>query len=85
MNENCCIGANIKKSQLCCVEIDADPLTQASKGLSLGSEKIIFHCSRLPDPLMGRAYLSVRATGWERLHPFPWKGGGPWVGVETLP
>ena len=37
------------------------------------------------DPLMGRAYLNVRATGWERLHPFPWKGEGPWVGVETLP
>ena len=31
---------------------------------------------------MGRAYLNVRATGWERLHPYPWKGEGPWVGVE---
>ncbi len=28
---------------------------------------------------MGRAYLNVRATGWERLHPFPWKGEGPWI------
>ena len=37
------------------------------------------------DPLMGRAYFNVRATGWERLHPFPGKGEGPWVGVETLP
>ena len=34
---------------------------------------------------MGRAYLNVRATGWERLHPFPWRGEGPWVGVETFP
>ena len=37
------------------------------------------------DPLMGRAYLSVRATGWERLHPFLWRGEGPWDGVEASP
>ena len=34
---------------------------------------------------MGRAYHNVRATGWERLHPVPWTGEGPWVGVEASP
>ena len=35
------------------------------------------------DSLMGRGYLSDRASGCERLHPFPWRGEGPWVGVEA--
>ena len=37
------------------------------------------------DSLMGRGYLSDRASGCERLHPFPWRGEGPWVGVEAFP
>ena len=34
---------------------------------------------------MGRGYLNDRASGCERLHPFPWRGEGPWVGVEASP
>ena len=76
--------ANTKNRRLCCVNTHADPLTQASKGLSLGSAKNILHCSRLLDPLMGRAYLNERAPEIGAVEPPPWRGRGTGGGLKLL-